>query len=219
MIPREAWYSIRPTAKEIHIGGCRVLVADHALKKSEDRACAGFYNGFANSRIRIHWFYDATDVCNHSQGARFFELDPTAKNPSRGQRILNHLCASFTPPSNIFDNQEFSLDVGDKVHFDTEPIGVPLTLPPIGTSLNITLAFDDDYCLYYIVSCDAYILFLQALPPYYWMNVYILTINESDPVTVSDTLATFKYCQVIHAMSPIELGIVKRNSHHRNALE
>jgi hypothetical protein len=105
------------------------------------------------------------------------------------------------------------------VHFETEPIVVTVTLPPIGTSLGITLAFDDDYCLCYLASCDAYSLFLQALPPYYLRNIYILTVNNSDPVTVDGTLASLKSCQVLHAMSPIELGIIKRNSHHRTALE
>jgi hypothetical protein len=123
------------------------------------------------------------------------------------------------PPSDLVDTQEFSLDVGDKVYFETEPIVVPVTLPPIGTSLGITLAFDDDYCLCYLTSCDADSLFLQALQPYYWRNIYILTVNDSDPVTVDDTLAALKSCQVLHAMSRIEIGIVKRNSHHRTALE
>jgi hypothetical protein len=94
-----------------------------------------------------------------------------------------------------------------------------VTLPSVGTSLGITLAFDDDYCLCYLASCDADSLFLQALPPYYGRNIYILTVNDSDPVTVDDTLAALKSCQVLHAMPRIELGIVKRNSHQRTALK
>jgi hypothetical protein len=108
------------------------------------------------------------------------------------------------PPSDLVDTQEFSLNVGDKVHFETEPIVVQVTLPPVGKSLGITLAFDDDYCLCYLASCDAVSLFLQALPPYYRRNIYILTVNDSDPVTVDDTLAALKSCQVLHAMSRIE---------------
>jgi hypothetical protein len=99
-------------------------------------ACAGFYYGFAKSRSLLRWFDDTTDICKHSQGARFFYLDPAAKNPSRGQRLLHHLCASLAPPSDLVDTQEFSLDVDDKVHFETEPIVVHVTLPPIGTSLQ-----------------------------------------------------------------------------------
>jgi hypothetical protein len=95
----------------------------------------------------------------------------------------------------------------------------PVTLPPFGTSLGITLASDDDYCLCYLAHCDADSLFLQALPPYYRRNIYILTVNNSDPVTVDDILDALKSCQVLHAMSRIDLGIVKRNSHHRTALE
>jgi hypothetical protein len=159
------------------------------------------------------------DICKHAQSTRLFKLDPTTKNPSHGQRILHHLCASSAPPSDLVDTQEFSLNVGDKVHFETDPIVFQLTLPPVGTSLGITLAFDDDYCLYYLASCDADSLFLQALPPYYRRYIYILTVNDSDPVTVDNTLAALKYCQVLHAMSRIELGVVKRNSHHRTALE
>jgi hypothetical protein len=217
--PHQARYDVRPSAKEMHIWGCSVLVADHALKKSENRACAGFYYGFAKSRSLLRWFDDTTDICKHAQGARFFELDPTAKNPSCGQRLLHHLCASSAPPSDLVDTQEFSLDVGDKVHFEAEPIVVQVTLPPVGTSLGITLAFDDDYCLCYLASCDAESLFLQALPTYYRRNIYILTVNDSDPVTVDDTVAALKSCQVLHAMSRIEIGIVKCNSHHRTALE
>jgi hypothetical protein len=98
MTPHQAWYGVRPSAKEMHIWGCRVLVANHALKKSEDRACAGFYYGFAKSRSILRWFDDTTDICKHAQGARFFELDATAKNPSRSQRLLHHLCSSSAPP-------------------------------------------------------------------------------------------------------------------------
>jgi hypothetical protein len=65
------------------------------------------------------------------------------------------VCLFSPPPSDLVDTQEFSLDVGDKVHFETEPIVVPVTLPPIGTSLGIAHAFDDDYCLCYLASCDA----------------------------------------------------------------
>jgi hypothetical protein len=55
------------------------------------------------------------------------------------------ICVPLRPPSSdLVDTQEFSFDVGDKVHFETEPIVVPVTLPPIGTSLGIALAFDDD---------------------------------------------------------------------------
>jgi hypothetical protein len=93
------------------------------------------------------------------------------------------------PPSDLVDTQEFLLDVGDTVHFETEPIVVPVTSPPICTSLGINLAFDDDYCLCYLASCDADRLLLQGLPPYYRRNIYILPVNSSDPVTVDDTLA------------------------------
>jgi hypothetical protein len=98
MTPHEAWYGVRSSAKEMHIWGCRVLVADHALKKSKDRACDGFYYGFAKSRSLLRWFDDTIDICKHAKGARFFELDPTAKNHSRGQRLLHHFCASSAPP-------------------------------------------------------------------------------------------------------------------------
>jgi hypothetical protein len=50
MTPHQAWCGVRPSAKEMHIWGCRVLVDAHALKKSEDRACDSFYYGFAKSR-------------------------------------------------------------------------------------------------------------------------------------------------------------------------
>jgi hypothetical protein len=72
MTPHEAWYGVSPSAKEMHSCSCRVLVADHALKKSEDRACDGFYYGFAKSRSLLRWFGDTTNICKHSQGARFF---------------------------------------------------------------------------------------------------------------------------------------------------
>jgi hypothetical protein len=54
------------------------------------------------------------------------------------------ICVPLQPPPSDLDTQEFSLDVGDKVHFETEPIVVPVTLPPIGTSLGIALVFDND---------------------------------------------------------------------------
>jgi hypothetical protein len=52
MSPHEAWYGERPSAKEMYVWGCCVLFADHNLKKSQDRACEGFYYGFA---LMMQW--------------------------------------------------------------------------------------------------------------------------------------------------------------------
>jgi hypothetical protein len=93
MTPHEAWYGVRPSPKEMHILGCCVIVADHALKNSEDRACAGFYYGFAKSRSLLRCFDNTTDVCKHSQGARFFELDPTVFSQSAHIESFVHLLA------------------------------------------------------------------------------------------------------------------------------
>jgi hypothetical protein len=66
MNPHETWCGVRPSAKEMHIWGCRIIVADHALKKSEDRACDGFYYGFAKSCSLLRWFDDTTDICKNA---------------------------------------------------------------------------------------------------------------------------------------------------------
>jgi hypothetical protein len=71
----------------------------------------------------------------------------------------------------------------------------------------------------YIAHCDADTPFLQALPPYYRHNVYILTMAHFDPITASYTLDAFKACQALHASSNIEFIVVKRSGHHRTDLE
>jgi hypothetical protein len=73
MSPREEWYGELPSAKEMHVWGCRFLDADHDLKKSQDRACEGIYYDFSKSSSLFNWFDDTMDNCKHAQAARFFE--------------------------------------------------------------------------------------------------------------------------------------------------
>jgi hypothetical protein len=81
----------------------------------------------------------------------------------------------------VVDHQELSINVGDRAHLETEPIVVSVYVPPLGKSLIITLAFDDDYHLPYIAHCDSDSLILQGLPDYYRRNVYVLTVNKEEP--------------------------------------
>jgi hypothetical protein len=38
-----------------------------------------------------------------------------------------------------------TVDLGDRAHFDTEPFQVTVQLPPVGSSLNVKMSFDQSY--------------------------------------------------------------------------
>jgi hypothetical protein len=139
MSQHEAWYVVKPSAKEMYIWGCLVLVAYHDLKKSQSRVQEGLYYGVARSHSMLLWFDDTIDNCEHAQGARLFELDTTAKKPTHGQFLLQQLHDSNPPTLDIIDTQEYSIDIGDRAHYDTEPIVVHVlhvVLPPYALPLE-----------------------------------------------------------------------------------
>jgi hypothetical protein len=76
----------------------------------------------------------------------------------------------------------------------------------------MVLAFDETYRLPYIVSVEQASAFGRAFPPHYHPNVYILVIDDHDPVTIEDFLAALNSKQSANAVVSIKIWIVKRNS-------
>jgi hypothetical protein len=117
-----------PSAKDLPIWGCQVLVPGHYLKKADNRASEGLFYGFDKSRNLLRWLDPAMDTVEHAHGARFIKLDPTQSHPTPGQRLLS---LDPTSPSCDVTFPELTIDLGDRVHFDTEPISVIVHLPLI----------------------------------------------------------------------------------------
>jgi hypothetical protein len=156
-------------------------VSAHDLKKSEDRATDGKFYGFAKTRSLLLWFGPSTGNVKDAHGARFLECDPLCANPCIGQQLL-----TLDPPSQscVLEYPELVIDLGDRPHFDTEPIMVTVQLPPVCTPLEIKLAFDETYHLPYLVHAFADGIFaLPPLPPTYRKTVYLLASGGFDPVT------------------------------------
>jgi hypothetical protein len=105
-----------------------------------------------------------------------------------------------------------SIDLGDRAHFDMEPISVTVQLPPIGVNLDIKLAFNKAYHLPYIVHSMTDGSLAKSLPPGFRRNAYIMAIVSHDPITLSDTLTAFTTCQVPHVINPVVMELVKRNT-------
>jgi hypothetical protein len=101
---------------------------------------------------------------------------------------------------------ELVFDLGDRPHFDIEPIMVTVQLPPVGTPLDIKLVFDEACHLPYLV---------HAFPPTYRRNIYLLEICGFDPVTTSEVHEALKSSQVAHAIQYIDMWIVKMNNYPR----
>jgi hypothetical protein len=95
----------------------------------------------------------------------------TSTIPTRGQRILQHLHDTADHKIFLLNKQEFSIDACNDAHFETKRILVSVALPHIGTSLGITLVFNEYYHLSYSTQCNSYFAILQALPPYYFHNL------------------------------------------------
>jgi hypothetical protein len=76
-------------AKDMLIWGCCVLVPGHNLKKSQDRALAGKFYCFAQTRSLLRWLDVANDNIKHAHGSRFLDLDRLHPDPPIGQRLLD----------------------------------------------------------------------------------------------------------------------------------
>jgi hypothetical protein len=214
--PHFAWYGETLNAKDMHIWGCRVLVPAHNLKKADDRATYGRFYGFAKTRSLLRWLDPATDNVKHAHDAHFLDIDLLDPNPSIGERLL-----ALDPASKTCDLTcpGMSIDLGDRPYFDTETFKIVVQLPPIGTPLNIKLSFDGAYHLPYIVSTDIDGVLARSLPANCRRNIYILAIGIFDPVTIYKVLEAFKTNQVAHAISDVDMWIVKRNNRPRTDLE
>jgi hypothetical protein len=102
--------------------------------------------------------------------------------PTPGQQLLK-LYTDYTE-GNI-DLPFVTIDIGDCAHFDTEPIAIQVPLPPVTTALHMDLAVDETYNLPYIVSVEQDSTFGQAFPPHFHRNLYILAIDDHEPVMFS----------------------------------
>jgi hypothetical protein len=111
------------------------------------------------------------------------------------------------------------IDLGDCAHFETEPFVIHLPLPPIGTALDMELAFDETYHLPYLVSIGQDTSLSHAFPAHFHQNVYILAVADQDHVTVEDVLITINSNQSANAVISIEIWIVKRNNNVHTDLE
>jgi hypothetical protein len=60
---------------------------------------------------------------------------------------------------------------------------------------------------------------LAALPPYYRRNVYVLTVGQSDTITVEEMMKALQVCQTLYSSVTIDLGLVKRNIQNNISLE
>jgi hypothetical protein len=112
-----------------------------------------------------------------------------------------------------------SIDLGDRPHFYTEPFKIVVQLLPNWTPLDIKLSFDDAYHLPHLVSTDMDGILARSLPANFCRNIYILAIDIYDPVTIHEVFEAFKTNQVAHAISDVDMWIVKRNNRPLTDLE
>jgi hypothetical protein len=118
----------------MHIWGCHITVPAHELKKSDNRATDGKFGGFAKNRSLFRWLDPTTNHFKHAHGAHFMEIDPLHPPPPLDKQLLALDRNSYP---------EITIDLGDRAHFNTEPLLVAAQLPPIGMPLDIEMAFDD----------------------------------------------------------------------------
>jgi hypothetical protein len=130
MPPFQAWYGERPNYKDIRIWGCRMLVTNHDMKKSEDHTYLGFFYGYAKSHSILRWCDDATYNVIHAHGARFLESDPLHPESSPGQQPLR-LDSSYKDGDVICP--DMTIDICDRAHLESEPFVIHIPLPNVGT--------------------------------------------------------------------------------------
>jgi hypothetical protein len=75
--PYQEWYGTFPSANDLPIWGCRVLVPAHGLKKSDDRALEGQLYSFSKSHSLLRLFEPIMETVKDAHGACFIDLDPT----------------------------------------------------------------------------------------------------------------------------------------------
>jgi hypothetical protein len=88
MSPFQSWYGEPCNARDLHISGCRMLVPDHDMKKSADRAKVGKFYGYAKVRALLRWIDIVTNCVKHAHGTQFLELEPTSEVCTPGQRLF-----------------------------------------------------------------------------------------------------------------------------------
>jgi hypothetical protein len=84
------------------------------------------------------------DDVKHAHAARFLEIDPTSHVITPSQQLVR--LAPTASPKDI-DIPLISIDVRDRVHFETEPLAIQVPLPPVGTPLGLQLDFGETLCM------------------------------------------------------------------------
>jgi hypothetical protein len=64
--PYKAWYGIKLSIDDLHVWGCQVFIQASDTKKSDPRAICGYFMGYTESCVLIHWWDPSTNQVKHA---------------------------------------------------------------------------------------------------------------------------------------------------------
>jgi len=197
MTSKEAWSGKKPDWSEFRIPFCDLYVLDDTIDIGTARKHTFLTFGATTSII---YYWDATKRsikrCHHGYFDDY-STSKTSSNYSLSEKLLHdHQITDI----DIKDNQKYSSYIKN-LFYKSNPTAFALTdmyihLVDFSTTkpptFELNVSFDEDFGLPLLQTVHPQSSFYQNLPPFYRRNIWIVSINGTEPVTpteVSETIA------------------------------
>jgi len=219
---KQAWSGKQPDWSEFRIPFCDVYVLDQTLNIGTARKHT-FLTFGATTSIIYYWDADMRSVkrCHHG----YFDDYSTATSPSNFSLSQKLLHDHEITEKDLKSSTKYSSYIKD-LFYKSSPSPFALTdmfihivdfksTKPPNYELNIK--FDEDFGLPLIPIVHPQSSFYQNLPPFYRRNIWIVSINDTEPVTPTEVYETIQY-NVNNKDPVLSIIIAKRHPPDRTQL-
>ena len=210
-VPDFLWYGRRPNAWEFRVFGCKIEAKIGIdLKILQERTEPGYYMGTTSTKSVIrYWMPSKPAAIQYCTTARFFEHQTFLPNgqPSPGATLqsIQHPSDAHPPFTTINST--------DHPFHDSPPQIIHLSFPPKGTAIGITIEECEYHNMPYIRSSAYKSLFQKAVPDNMKHNIWILAIENNNPITAAQAVQDLQDLQHSDKQSdPIKMVLAKRSS-------
>ena len=222
MTSKQAWTGKKPNWSEFRIPFCDIYVLDSSLKIGTAKRHT-FLTFGATTSIIYYWDSNMRSIkrCHHAYFDEY-SSSKSDKDYSLADKLLHNHEIDAT---DLKKNKNYS-DYVTSLFYKTSPTAFSLTdmfihiadfsstKPP---KYEIDIQFDEDFGLPFIQSVPPQSSFYQHLPPIYRRNIWLVSIQDTEPITPTAAYETIAH--LIKSNEPvISIIIAKRKPPTRTKL-
>jgi len=215
MTSKEAWSGKKPDWSEFRIPFCDIYVLDDTMNIGTAKKHT-FLTFGATTSIIYYWDANKRSIkrCHHG----YFDDYSTSKSSSN-YSLSEKLLHDHNITTNDLNNSQKYTSYIKNLFYKSNPTPFALTdmyihlvdfsstKPP---KYELNVIFDEDFGLPLIQSVHPQSSFYQNLPPFYRRNIWIVSINDTEPVTPTEVYETITH--LLQTNEPVMSIIISKRS-------